>query len=91
MNDKIDKALESEFFLTLLLFNNNHFKISGQHTFSAMYIEDDYILSKHQKSLLGGCIKYIFEYLGYEEYTRTELNKANIRWGKLFRKEDANV
>ena len=91
MLKKINQALESEFFLTLLLFNNDKFNIAGNYTFAAMYIDDDYKLNKFQKSILGSFIRYVFEYLGYEEFTRTELNKVNLRWGRLYRKVNSNV
>lgn len=91
MLEKINQALESEFFLTLLFFNNDKFNIAGNYTFAAMYIEDNHELNRFQKSIMGSFIKYIFEYFGYTEYARTELNKINLRWGKLFRKVDHNV
>jgi hypothetical protein len=91
VKEKMEKALESEFFLTLLLFNNDKFNIAGNYTFAAMYLDEDVKLNKFQKSIVGAFIRFIFEYLGYEEYTRTELNKLNLRWGRLYRKVDKDV
>ncbi len=88
MKDAIDVALDNDFFIKVLIFNNDKFNIAGNYTFAAMFIDDDMVLNKFQKSLLGAFIRYIFEFIGYEEYTRTQLNKSNLRWGRLYRKVD---
>ena len=41
MLEKINQALESKFFLTLLLFNNEKFNIAGNYIFEIIYIEND--------------------------------------------------
>jgi len=88
MKDKIEKALDSEFFLNLLVFNNDHFEIAGQYTFAGLFVEEDKELNKFQKSILGAFIRFIFEYFGYIEIKRSWLNRLNLQWGKLYRKAE---
>jgi len=88
----LTKALNSEEFIKIMLFNNDHFDIACVYTFCAYYQNElkQMDLSNFDKQCDGRVLKYIFTSLEYVDKRRTRSIYYPIKYGTLYESRDSD-
>ena len=84
------KALNSEEFIKIMLFNNDYFDIACAFTFCVYYENElsELKLSDFDKQCVGRVLRYVFISLGYKAKRRTRSIFYPIKYGTLFERSD---
>ena len=83
----LNKALNSEEFIKMMIFNNDYFDIACSFTFCVYYEKElsEIKLSDFDKQCVGRVLRYVFISLGYKVKRRTRSIYYPIKYGTLFK------
>jgi len=85
----LTKALDSEEFVKIMIFNNDYFDIASVYTFCEYYRKEisELELNDFEKQCVGRVLRYVFISLGYKVKRRTRSIFYPIKYGTLYERE----
>jgi hypothetical protein len=88
----LSKAINSEEFIKIMIFNNDYFDIACVYTFCIYYENElsEIKLNDFDKQCVGRVLKYVFTSLGYKAKRRTRSIFYPIKYGTLYEIGDVN-